>query len=779
MIGKVVSHYRILSKLGEGGMGVVYKAEDTRLKRTIALKFLPPALSADPQAKERFLHEAQAASALDHPNICTVYEINEVDDGQLFMAMACYDGETLKKKIERGPLPIYEAVDITFQIARGLVKAHEAGIVHRDIKPANIIVTKDGVAKILDFGLARSLEATLTTHTGQTPGTIAYMSPEQARGELVDQRTDIWSLGVVLYEMLSGQRPFISEAEVGLVYAVQKIEPKSLREMRPKIDKALENISRRMLTKRPGDRYQRVAVLIVDLESYVAGLRPKGAAWKFRPLKLWRKPTVIVISTLLLIAAVITVLTSHSRMQLVDSLGVLPFENPSRDSTLVYYSDGLTDDLITKLYSISTLSVRSTRRVMQYKNSSKPPNDIAKELGVQALLTGRVRWADDRLIVSMQLTDAETDQNLWGASYDRSPAEISALLNEVAQTVVQVLNIDLNPDTRKRLGFSTQVNPNAYELATQGRALVYKMIPGSAKNAITFFRRAIEIDSNYASAYAGLAAAYDMLVTLGTFPAMSPHDGWPKAKQAAIKAIQKDPYNAEAYAVLADAASMYEWNHSEGERLYKRAIEINPSSADAHALYALFLHLMARQDEARAEIRTALRLDPLTPWYKHLLSITYFADGNFEESRKCVNEILAYDPQYPHAHELLARICINTMKYDEACREIEKTGANLADGYERDVYLGWLYARAGAKPKAEQLLSGILSPPAGTVVSPAFLAMVFSALGKNDSAFSWIDRAYEQRDCLLIGAKASFEYDPMRDDPRFSLLLKKIGLGGE
>ncbi len=779
MVGTTVSHYKVLEHVGGGGMGVVYKALDRTLDRIVALKFLSPTFAADPEARHRFTREAKAASALQHVNISTVHEVGETEAGLPFIVMDFYDGCTLKEKIGKGMLPISGAVDIALQIARGLSCAHEHGITHRDIKPANIIITNEGVVKILDFGLAKAAGASTFTKSGLTPGTAVYMSPEQVLGNKVDVRTDIWSLGVVLYEMFTGQRPFTSEVDAGLVYAIRKTEPAPLRGLRPGVDNALEKIVKRMMAKRPGERYQSAAEVILDLESYASGLRPTQGTRKFKSLTPMRRPLVIGLSALLLIAAVLTVLISRSRMQLVDSIGILPFENPSQDSTLVYYSDGLTDDLITKLYTIPTLSVRSTRRVMQYRTTSKPPHDIAKELGVQALLTGRIRWANERLVVSLQLTDAETDRNLWGASYDRRPSEIPAMLNEVAQTVVQVLNIELNPDTRKKLGLSTEVDPKAYELTVQGRALFYKMIPASARNALTFFSRAIEIDSNYASAYAGLATAYDMLVTLGCFPSISPHDAWPKAKQAAIKAIQIDPYNAEAYSVLAEVASYYEWNQHEAETLYKRAIEINPSSADAHALYALFLHLMARQDEARSEIRLALRVDPLISWYKHILSLTYFAQGNFGEAQKCVKEILEYDPQYAHAHELLARIYISTMKHQEALREIEKSGHTAAEGYEQNVYRGWLYARAGARAKAQQLLSGVTSPPAGTNVSPAFLAMVYCALGDNDSAFYWIDRACEQRDCLLIGTKASFEYDPMRDDPRFPVLLKRIGLGQE
>jgi serine/threonine protein kinase/tetratricopeptide (TPR) repeat protein len=775
MVGTTVSHYKVLEHVGGGGMGVVYKALDLTLDRIVALKFLSPAFAADPEARHRFTREAKAASALQHVNISTVHEVGETEDGLPFIVMDFYSGRTLKDQMGKGFLPIGSAVDIALQIARGLGCAHEHGITHRDIKPANIIITNERVVKILDFGLAKAVGVSSFTKSGLTPGTAAYMSPEQVLGSKVDTRTDIWSLGVVFYEMLTGQRPFTSDVDDGLVYAIQKTEPTPLRALRPEIDKYLENISRKMMAKRPGERYQSVAELTADLESNSSGLRPKVRIRRFRPLTLLRKPMALGVSAIVLVALGVAFLMSRGRMQLADSIAILPFENPSQDSILAYYSDGLTDDLITKLYTIPTLSVRSTRRVMQYRNTSKPPRDIAKELGVQALLTGRVRWSDDRLILSLQLTDAETDRNLWGTSYDRRPKEIPAILNEVAQTVVRVLNIELKPDTRKNLGMSTEVDPKAYELTVQGRALSYKMIPASARNAITFFNRAIEIDSNYAPAYAGLASAYDGLVTLATFPTIFPNDAWPKAKQAALKAIQKDPYNAEAYSILAEVASYYEWNQHEAETLYKRAIELNPSSAEAHALYALFLHLMARQDEARSEINSALRADPLTSWYKHVLSLTYFAQGRYEEAQKCVNEILEYDPQYAHAHDLLARIYISTMKHEKALQEIEKVGHTAAEGYEQNTYRGWLYARAGARAKAQQLLSGVASPPAGTNVSPAFLAMVYSALGDIDSAFYWIDRACEQRDCLLVGTKASFEYDPMRDDPRFRLLLKRIG----
>jgi serine/threonine protein kinase len=529
MIGRTISHYKILEKLGEGGMGVVYKAEDTKLKRSVALKFLPPELTRNEGAKERFIHEAQAASALQHSNICNIHDIDETDDGRLFIVMDCYEGEMLKEKIARGPMKLEEAVDIALQAASGLSKAHEKGIIHRDVKPANIFVTTDGTVKILDFGLAKLPDRTLLTRAGTTLGTVEYMSPEQAKGESVDQRTDIWSLGVILYEMFTGQRPFTGEYDQAVIYSILDKHPQPLSALRPDLRPELERIVDTCLQKDPSARYQSTGELLTDLMEYRKVSDSKDIVRK-RKLrfgritrkKAWKALSGIVLAggIALLILYLLFTPGKKQPQSPIKRLVVLPFENlgPSENE---YFTDGMTEELTTRLASLSGLGVISRTSAVQYAKTDKTIEQVGKELSVDYALGGAVRWArardgSSRVRIDPNLVRIKDMTTLWAETYDRVIDDIFAVQSEISQKVVEKLGITLLEKERRAVEIAPTRNLEAYQAYL--RARYYESRPhftsGNWLRVVEGYQQAVELDSGFALAYAELARAHSILYYL-------------------------------------------------------------------------------------------------------------------------------------------------------------------------------------------------------------------------------------------------------------------------
>ena len=773
MIGKTVSHYKILEKLGEGGMGVVYKAEDTKLKRTVALKFLPPHLAASEQDKARFVHEAKAASALDHPNICTIHEINETPDGQMFIVMALYEGSTLSEKIKRGPLAIRDSLDRAIQVAEGLHAAHEKGIVHRDIKPSNIIITSKRQVKIMDFGLARSKTMTHMTKTGSTVGTVPYISPEQARGEEVDQRTDIWSLGVLLYEMVTGRLPFPGDYDQAVIYQILHEEPKLLASLRSDVPMELQGIVSKAMKKDSSERYQRVGDMLIDLK--LANKDVESGTFEKRPVTAGdrkRRPTYLIITgAVLLVALVIAgILYLALPAHRIDSLAVLPLENISGDPEQEYFVDGMTDQLITDLAKISALKVISRTSVMEYKGARKPLPQIAKSLNVDAIVEGSVVRSGNRVRITAQLIEAATDRHLWAESYDREFKDVLALQSDVARSIVHEINVKLTPQEESGLVFTQTVDVKAHDNYLKGRYFLEK---GELEKSREYFESSLKEDPSFALAYAGMADYYSLLPF---FTNTAPSMAFPKAKEAAIRALAIDKNLAEAHASLAYVKTYYDWDWQGAEVEFTRALELNPNSASIHHAFSRFLASQARLSEANREILRAKELDPLSLVIHANVGVIAYFGHQYDQATEQLEKTLEFDSTFSVAHWGLGLIYEQNGKLDQAIGKLEKVVQLTHGGVNALSSLAHAYALAGRREKAEQVLQDLKKRATTTYISSYQFALVYAGMKNTEQAFHWLEEAYKERSTLLSYLKMDPRFDNLHTDPRFSALLRKIGL---
>jgi len=766
--------YQLMEELGRGGMGVVYKAEDTKLKRTVALKFLPPELTHIPDVKDRFMREAQAAAALDHPHICTVYEFDEAEE-KTFISMAYIEGQSLKKKIDSGPLELDEALSIATQVAEGLKEAHKKGIIHRDIKSANIMLDERKQAKIMDFGLARKTEGTLITKEGTAMGTIAYMSPEQAQGEEVDQRTDIWSFGVVLYEMLTGQLPFKGEHEQAVVYSIRKDKPRPITEVNAEIPQSIEQVVDKALEKDANKRYQQVDELLDDLKSISAGIVPEEIKARLRKAKLRRRKRAILYAgavglTILALVLALTLFTGPA--EAIESIAVLPFENLTGDMEKQYVVDSVMDALIGQLGQISGLKrVISRTSVMKYKETEKFLSDIARELNVDAIVEGTVYQVGDSIQVRFQLTDAlPEEQNLWSETYERPMSDVLMMYSEVAQEIAREMKIGLTLQEETRFADAHQVNPEAYNALLMGMQKASQFTPEAFNIALEYFELALKKDPNYADAHALVAWVWTMRNQFGY---TAPREGGPKAKEFVLKALELDSTLSQGHALLACINFLYEWDWAEAEAEWKRAIELNPNLGES--VYAHFLWVMKRPEEAMAQMDRTLQLDPLNEMAQLHHAFMLQSAGRDDEALLQWRKLLRTSPHHPMAHWGLSVSFLRKGMYEESLAEMKASYSYIGDS-EVEEALTQGYAQSGYQGAMRRAADLLAARARKTYVLSNDVAILYALAGENAQALDWLEKSFEERSPHMPYIDAIVEFAPLRSDPRFQDLLRKMNL---
>jgi len=769
-IGEQISHYHILEKLGEGGMGVVYKAIDTSLNRPVALKFLPSYLTKDESTRKRFVNEAQAASALDHPNICAIHEINKTDDGRQYICMAYYQGESLREKIKKGPIPLETALNIFIQLAQGLAVAHEQKIIHRDIKPGNIIITEKGVVKIVDFGLAKLAGIDLTKSTS-SKGTAAYMCPEQIRGEKVDHRSDIWALGIVFYEMLTGHLPFEGDYPEPMMYAVVNEEPKSLSDYLKNVPELLQSIVVKLLKKEPAERYQNIAEMLLDLEPFVKDselvlTKPKPTLSKLLLRKkayLYGGVAVILIILFLMIGKPYLFWEGS----LGKSIAVLPLESITRDAEQEWFTDGMTDALITELAQISGLRVISRSSTMQYKGVNETPPQVALELGVQYLVDGSVVKMGDVVKISARLIDALQDEYVWAKDYERSFSNVLGLQGEIATAIAGQIEVRLTPQEEKRLVERRPVNPETYEMYMKGMYHLNKRTPESLGKGIAYLHQTVEKDPTEPLAHAGLSLGYSIMAhTPKPIPGSSK-----LCKEEALKALELDDNLAEAHLALAMVKIYGEWDKTEAGQSYRRALELNPNLTLALMHYGYFELLMGNYDEAPQYLQRAIELDPLSNIFTAELGWMNYFLGKYDQTIALALKSLELVPDFPFALFVLGEGYSGKGMYDKAI-EVQKKSAELSPYHE--FGLAHTYAMAGFKDEALKIADKL--EKRSEIWDTWCLAVIYAGLGDADKVFYWLEKAYENRHPYIQWINTHTTLDAYKKDPRYESLVQRMDL---
>jgi serine/threonine protein kinase/TolB-like protein len=828
-----LGRYKIISPIGSGGMGEVYLAQDTTLQRKVALKVLPLEVAANEDRMRRFKQEATAAASLNHPNIAHIYEIGEAD-GFHFIAMEYVQGDTLREQIHHEREELSKLLRVLQHVAEGLAKAHAAGIVHRDLKPENLMVSSDGHAKILDFGLAKliepqtnttessSEEPTILQHStpGLVLGTIGYMSPEQAQGRTreVDHRSDIFSFGCILFEAITRHKAFAGSDSIETLNKIIREPAPALSSFNPNAPADLQRIVRRCLAKDPDERYQSIKDVAIELKdvrreieegesdmamsgreaktviqpertvasggSAVTGVpantvttNASSAEFIVNGIKRHKAATVIVAAVVL--AAIVVAVGAiwsyqHARTTevAVDSIAVIPFVNETNDAGVEWVTDGLTESIINNLTQLPNLKVIARSSVFRYKGTETDPLKVGKDLGVRAVLTGRLQQRGDTMVISVDLIDVRDNKQLWGEKYDRQLADMLSVQREIAREITSNLRPTLSGVEQTRATKQYTVNPEAYQLYLKGRYYWNKRTPPDFEKAIGFFNQAIERDSNYALAYSGLADTYALLTAYSSEPA---HELMPKAKEAALKALALDDNLAEAHASLGQIVSYYEYDFVTAEREYRRAIELNPNYAPAHQWLAEQLSALKRFDEALGEIRRALELDPFSLIINRLYADILVDARRYDAAIEQYKKTIELEPSSVLPHYFLGRAFEGKGSYKEAVREYGKSATLAGVAPETVAKVTDVYAQSGWKLYLEAGLKEIVFR--STRRTPPFvIASYYARLGDKEKMFSWLQQSYEQRDFRLMLLSVAFEFDEMRSDPRFKELVRRIGL---
>jgi len=828
MIGQALSHYHIIAKLGSGGMGEVYLAEDTRLGRKVALKILSADLTKNEDRVRRFEQEARAASALTHPNILTIFDIGK-EDSNHFIATEYIDGPTLRSVLSRSRIKLGEVLDISLQVVAALAAAHAAGIIHRDIKPENIMVRPDGLVKVLDFGLAKLIEtqtpsadsgartiARANTDPGTVMGTAAYMSPEQARGQTVDARTDIFSLGVVIYEMIAGRAPFEGETASHVIVSILEKEPAPLTRSSPDAPSELERIVTKALAKDKDERYQTVKDFLIDLKRLkqrrdldaeiersispdtlsrsvvatssspaiateppsvtssgdVAVRTTSSAEYLVSGIKQHRKSAVAGITLIVIaIAALVYFFYPAASSGAINSIAVLPFANAGGDPNLEYVSDGVSESLINSLSQLQRLRVTARTTAFRYKGREVDPQQVGRELNVRAVLMGRVRQVGDSLNIQVDLVDATTGAQLWGEEYNRKLSDILAVKQDISREITDKLRLRLTGDEQKQIARRDTTNSEAYQSYLRGRYHWNKRTGVELKKAIEQFQQAIDRDPNYALAYAGLADCYMLLEQYAGVPSS---ETAAKTRAAAERAIAIDDSLAEAHTSLAFHYQQ-SWRWEESEKEFKRAISLNPNYPTARHWYQILLGALGRDDEALAEIKRALELDPLSPILELNIGDDYVRKGDLDSAMEHAKRLVQLDPNFPLAHQIYGAVYLKQRRYAEAIGEFQQNVTNDRSAYSLS-YLGHAYAMAGRRDEAVAVLKELEGMYNKRESLAQYQAAVYAGLGDKDQAFAWLEKGFQARSATLAFLAFDLTFDPLRSDARYAALLRRMGL---
>ena len=825
--GTRLGRYEIRSQIGAGGMGEVYLAEDTQLHRKVALKVLPTDLAANQDRMRRFMQEAQAAAALNHPNVAHIYEIGE-HDGLHFIAMEFVDGVTLREKIHLERTELSKLLRYLQQVAEGLAKAHGAGIVHRDLKPDNIMITRDGHAKILDFGLAKLLEtkpgsaaevgeaATVVmaiqhSTPGVVMGTIGYMSPEQAQAKTVDQRSDIFSFGCILYEAATGRKPFVGDSIIDTLHKIIYEPAPSITDLNPSASPDLQRVIRKCLAKEPEKRYQTIRDTANDLEELIEEMKgasdiersvapPTSAAIKSTEADMRAAESTVSVSQqpassaeyivsgikqhklaagialLVLIVGAVGLglyLRARNTEVAIESIAVLPFDNQNHDPETEYLSDGLTDSIINSLTQLPNLKVIARSSVFRYKGKQTDPIAVANELGVRAVLTGRIMQRGDSLTIGVELIDARDNKQLWGEQYERKLSDLLSVQHEIAKEITSNLRLKLSGAEQERATKQYTEKPEAYRLYLKGRLYWNKRTGEAIKKSIEYFDQAIEKDPGYALAYVGLADCY--VVPANPQP---PSEKMPKARAAAMRALELDETLAEAHTALARVLAVYDWDWAGAEKEFRRAIELNPRYAGAHQWYGGYLEMMGRPDESLAERNKALELDPLSLTINFELGLAFYYARDYDQAIQQFQKTLELDANFPLVHAHLPAAYEQKGMYAEAIAGFQK-GITLRGGTEWSFSmsgLGHVYGVSGKKAEARAVLDELKQRSRQEYVPADSIALVYEGLGEKDQAFIWLEKAYEEHAFKMAWLKVEPQWDSLRSDPRFADLVRRMGL---
>jgi serine/threonine protein kinase/Tfp pilus assembly protein PilF len=748
MIGKTFNHFKILDRLGKGGMGEVYVAEDGKLKRKVALKVLPEEVARDPARLDRFQREAESIAALNHPNIVTIYSIEEAD-GIRFLTMELVDGQTLIELIPSNGLDVETFLRYSAAIAEALSAAHEKGIIHRDLKPGNIMVSSEGRIKILDFGLAKlmrddsdpnssHMETHAQTEAGIILGTMPYMSPEQIQGKRLDHRSDIFSLGIIFYEMITGRRPFRGNNSADLISSILRDTPDPIADLKPGTPEHLERIIRRCLMKDPRDRFQTARDVYNELRELNASTESSSRSSSF---------------------------ASGG-----NSIAVLPFRNMSADDENEYFCDGLAEELLNALAKIEDLKVAARTSSFSFKNKTADASEIGKALRVKTILEGSVRKSGNRLRITAQLITAADGYHLWSERYDREMKDIFDVQDEITLAVVDALKVKLFGEEQDAVLKRHTRNPEAHEFYLRGLFYFNRFTPDDFQKASESFRQAIAIDPRYASAYAGLADAYTEL----SFYTFTPSETMPKAREAANKALELDDRLGEAHNSLAIIKMYFDWDFAGAEQEFKRAIDLNPGSALIHMWYGWYLGLMGRFEESFKEMQGAQELDPLSATNNSGIGIVFHWSRQPERAIEQFRKVLELNPNYLIARSFLAEAYEQKGDFVSAIATIEKIQQAETNHLTLPT-VGYVYAKSGDRHKALEILDEFVKRSNQEYV-PAFnFAQIYAGLGDNEQALAWLEKACNERAVWIPFLKVDLKFDSLRSNPRFQELLKKVG----